>query len=75
MFQREEESFAFLGTFDRCHKTTQHNDRHRANFRYFLCNWTPKYTKRSLYTTEKVLMGYFLSIYTKFCDILDHYTM
>ena len=36
IFQREEEFFASLGTFDRCHNPTQHNDRHQAYSRYYL---------------------------------------
>ena len=32
-FQREEEYFAFLGTFDRCYNPIQHSDRREAYFR------------------------------------------
>lgn len=35
-FQREEEYFAFLGTFDRCYNPTLHSDRREAYFQY-LC--------------------------------------
>ena len=32
-FQREEQYFAFLGTYDRCYNPTQHSDRREAYFR------------------------------------------
>ena len=35
IYQREEELFVSLGTFDRCHNPTQHNDHRRAWFKLY----------------------------------------